>query len=460
MAWQGFLARFVCCHARASSVAGVFLLFATGLAARPSTGAEDQEWRRSGPDVVVYLPKGEEHHDGDNEMLLVFPAPAGDELVGMWTQSSVEGRGDNRIMLARSKDGATWSKPRKIVGTSPGTHEPQASWGVPVAVRSGRIWLFYIREHQAQAEDRQVSGGLGVLSSDDRGHTWRPGPDLAVPRNRFDDPDPTVPKKFWFWTAAIRDRRGRWLLGYTQVTSTKVRPKPARQWPHADTRCAFVRFENLDEAAAPGEIRATWLPTDREGLEVPNRMYPEISTCQEPGTVLLPDGRLLVVMRTFTGHPYYSVSDDDGATWRQPEPLRYRDDGEKVKHPISPCPLFHLADGRFLLVYHNNDGTLGSHSQWKKRWTANEANHIRRPTFVALGEFRPRAHQPIWFSPPREILDTDGVIVGPKRTAEVGTYPSLTEWHGQRTLWYPDRKYYLLGKHLPDALLREMPVPR
>jgi hypothetical protein len=272
------------------AVAGIALLLAAALAAQPSTAAEE-EWRRSNPDVVVYLPKGGEHHDGDNETFLVVPARKSDELIGMWTQSSVEGRGDNRIMLARSGDGVNWSDPVKVVGTTPGTSEPQASWGVPVVVRSGRIYLFYICEHTPQTEDRQVSGGLGVLSSDDNGHTWCAGPDLPVPRNRFDDPDPNVPKKFWFWTTAVRDRKGRWLLGYTQVTSTKVRPKPAREWPHADTRCAFIRFENLDEALGSAEIRTSWLPTDREGLDVPNKMYPQISTCQEPSTALLPDGQ-------------------------------------------------------------------------------------------------------------------------------------------------------------------------
>jgi hypothetical protein len=37
--------------------------------------------------------------------------------------------------------------------------------------------------------------------------------------------------------------------------------------------------------------------------------------------------------------------------------------------------------------------------------------------------------------------------------------PSLAEWRGQRVLWYPDRKYYLLGKHLPDTLLADMKAP-
>lgn len=272
----------------AITAAFVSLLLAS--APRQAVGAEE-EWRRTKPDVVVYLPKGARHDDGDNEMLLVFPAPKSDELLAMWTQSSVEGRGDNRLMVARSADGVHWSEPVRIAGTSPGGDEPQASWGVPIVTRAGRINVFYVRERKPTARDRQVSGVLGTLCSDDNGRTWRTGPDLAMPRNRFDDPDPNVPKKFWLWTSAVRDSKGKWLLGYTQLTSTKVKKRPAPEWPHADTRCAFVRFENLDEVADLSKLKTTWLPADREGLEVPNKMYPQISTCQEPSTVLLPDGR-------------------------------------------------------------------------------------------------------------------------------------------------------------------------
>jgi hypothetical protein len=80
------------------SAAGAVGLFLAALVAEPRSSAAEEEWRRSNPDVVVYLPKGGDHHDGDNEMLLVFPAPKSDGLIGMWTQSSVEGRGDNRII--------------------------------------------------------------------------------------------------------------------------------------------------------------------------------------------------------------------------------------------------------------------------------------------------------------------------------------------------------------------------
>ena len=43
-------------------------------------------------------------------------------------------------------------------------------------------------------------------------------------------------------------------------------------------------------------------------------------------------------------------------------------------------------------------------------------------------------------------------------TAEIATYTSLTEWRGKRVLWYPDRKYYLLGKYIPDEMLSDMTV--
>lgn len=444
----------------------VIALETAGPPAAPTTSAANaqadpaNDWRRSKPDLVVYLPKEGEHHDGDNEMFIVFKAPKSEELLGMWTQSSVEGSGDNRIMLARSGDGIHWSSPQRIAGTPPGTKQPQASWGVPIVARTGRIYCVYVKEQpRAEAGQKQESGGIGCLYSDDNGATWAAGADIPMPRNRFDHPDPAIPKSYWLWTTATRDRHGRYLLGYTTTTSQAVKKWPSKLWVHKDSRCAFVRFENIDDGPDPKDLKVAWLPTDREGLEVPNRVFPDMSVTQEPCVVLLADGRMLVAMRTMAGAIWYSVSDDDGATWRKPEPLCYRDGGDPIPQPLAPAPIYPLADGRFLLVFHNNDGTRGDYSQWKTKWTVNQANYLRNPAFIAVGEFRPAAHQPIWFSAPKQILDTRGVIVGPKKTAEIATYPSLTEWRGQRVLWYPDRKYYLLGKYLPDSLLVDMRAP-
>ena len=127
---------------------------------------------------------------------------------------------------------------------------------------------------------------------------------------------------------------------------------------------------------------------------------------------------------------------------------------------MASSPIYSLSDGSFLLVFNNNDGKRGEYDQFKKTWdNGNQLNYLRNPAFIAVGEFRADAHQPIWFSKPKEILDTQGRIFGPKGTASVAMYPSLTDWKGKLTLWYPDRKHFLLGKYITDEMLRDMNVP-
>jgi hypothetical protein len=220
-----------------------------------------------------------------------------------------------------------------------------------------------------------------------------------------------------------------------------------------------MRFENLHEGPDPEDLKITWLPNDSKGLEVKHPNY-DWSSCSEPALALLPDGRLFCIMRTWTGHIWYSVSDDDGATWRPTEKLLYKDGGEEVHHPLAPCPIYTLADGRYVLLFHNNNGKRGDYDQRQRKWKTNYLNFLRYPAYLAIGEFRPNAHQPIWFSPPKQFADTGGMAIGPKGTSEVATYTCLTEWRGERILWYPDRKYFLLGKRINDDWFEGMKVPR
>ena len=419
------------------------------------------EWRRSNPDIVVYLPKEEDLNDGDNEHFLVFESPGGD-LLAMWTQSSCEGRGDNHIVIARSTDNETWSEPKWIVGPRSGSNEPQASWGFPLVSRQGRIYCFYTKYLKTNlpglTANYNPAPNMGCFYSDDDGHAWIQGDDVPFPKTRFDHPDPEVGPDWIVWQKPIRDSQGRWMVGYSQDTSPILRSYTPAGWWETETRCKFMRFDNIDEGPDPREIQITWLPFDEEGLTVPYPKNPNISISSEPSIVLLPDGRIFTTIRTHTGYIWYSVSDDDGEHWRKTEVPRYKDDGEPVKHPIAPCPIYALQNGHYLLLFHNNDGRLDSYSQFQSHWEVNQANFIRRPAFIAVGEFRPDAHQPIWFSKPKQILDTDGIPVGPKRTAEIATYTSLTEYKEKRVLWYPDRKYYLLGKYITDELLDDMSV--
>jgi len=439
-----------------------------GLSSAPAMAAEgrvapgpdeETEWKHSDPDIVVYVPKGEAHHDTDNEHFLVFPSPSGRELLATWTQSSCEGRGDNRIVIARSSDVDNWSQPQMIIGSPPGTRGGEASWGFPVISRHGRIYLFYTKQTELTDGNPQGCGTMGCLYSDDEGRNWLVTSDIPMPRNEFDHPNPQVPKHWIVWQLPIRDAKGRPFVGYTQCTSKARYDATDVSWWGWSSRCQFMRLENIDEGPAPKKLIITWLPKDAKGLEVkhPNHDW---SASSEPSPVLLPDGRLFVTMRTWTGHVWYSVSGDDGETWRPTEVWRDRDGGPPIEHPLAPCPIYALSDGRYILLFHNNNGQRGQHDQRQLKWSTNHLNFLRYPAYLALGEFRPDAHQPIWFSSPREFATTDGKAIGPKGTSEIATYTSLTEWRGDRILWYPDRKYFLLGKRINDDWFSGMIVQR
>jgi hypothetical protein len=48
-------------------------------------------------------------------------------------------------------------------------------------------------------------------------------------------------------------------------------------------------------------------------------------------------------------------------------------------------------------------------------------------------------------------MDHDGVPLGPpekRGRLDLALYSSFTLRHGQAVLWYPDRKFFLLGKRL------------
>ncbi|SDE45830.1 BNR repeat-like domain-containing protein [Paenibacillus sp. UNCCL117] len=404
-----------------------------------------EEWKRSEPDIQVYLPK-QDIYTGDNEHFLVFQSPKG-EWLALWTQSSVEGHGDNHLVLARSRDQLNWSEPAYLIGSKPGEKGKQASWGFPVVADSGRIYIFYTKDIGIYDVDSQTTGTMGCIYSDDDGFSWTASEaDIPMPRNRYDHPDPHVPRSWIAWQKPIRDSKGRWLTGYTQWSSLATYAGPPAGWYSKDSRSLFMRFENIDEGPDPSQLAITWLPEVGDGLEVPYPGQPELSVAQEPSLALLPDGRLFCVMRTYTGCIWYSLSADDGATWTKPEPLLYEDGGEPVKQPIASCPLYPLADGRFVLVFHNNDGHIGPYGP-------QHALYNRRPAYLSAGTYAPQSRQPIRFAPPKQFADTDGLTIGPKGTNEIATYPSLTEWEGRTVLWYPDRKYYLLGKYITEKWL-------
>ncbi len=444
-------------------------------------GNPETEWKRSHPDVVVYLPKDGDRNDQDNEHFCVFHAPKSDELLAIWTQSSCESYGDNHIVFARSADGEQWSEPEVIAGPEKDSPKLQASWAFPILSKSGRIYCFYSQEvvlddgheenadgafgavvdefvphspHWSKKRSGCVYGLMDYLFSDDNGKTWKPGSPIEVPKTPYDDPNPNNPAGWIVWQIPQRCPDGRYLAPASHGIHGKKVDYKMNGWWDGSSFAYFIRFDNIDDDPEGDNIKISWLPENGRGLTVPHKTKSYIYNGMEPSVVTLPDGRLFATLRTYSGRIWYTLSEDNGCSWQEPEVLRYFDQGPEVLQPAAPCPIYPMSDGRFLLVYHNNEGSLGQYDQFQDgSWELNLLNHIRRPGFIAVGHYKPDVHQPIWFSDPVELFDTDGIIVGPKQTAEIATYTSFTEYKGKRILWYPDRKYYLLGKYITDDIL-------
>ena len=436
-----------------------------------STGASDErvgellrrEALRTKPDYIVYVPQ---HYDGStndslNEHFLVFEGPA-NTLMAVWTQSPGGRRTrHNRLMFAWSKDGGTsWSLPRRIAGpASAEDASPMASWGFPMVSRSGRIYVLFNQNDGTQGWIKMHTGRMAGTYSDDGGITWSPPELIPMPESPFDDPEGKVAPEWIVWQIPMRDRKGGYFVGYTRwISPARAYYKKVENWTQIESVCEFMRFENVDDDPPPSRLRVRYSAWGDEALRVPYYRDPLLSVAQEPSLVRLPNGDLFCVMRTNSGYIWYSISRDDGQTWCNPRPLLRRDHGRPILQPVSCCPLYQMMDGRYLLLHHNHRGDIQSRPE--------KTHRPRYPVFIAVGEFRPGADQPVWFSESRMLMTTDGVGAdgsqeGPDNPVEtgIGIYTSFTTCTGANVLWYPDRKFFLLGKKITDDLLRGLEVP-
>ncbi len=407
------------------------------------------------PDFVVFVPEVTDSavNDTGNEHFLVFDGPDG-SLMAVWTQSSAESQPDQHQAFARSDDdGKTWSKPRIIAGPKKPGDGHIASWGYPLVTRSGRIYILYSQHIGKTDQFFHHTGWLHGIFSDDNGATWSAPQNVPMRRSMRDNPDPAMPPNVLCWQKPLRlGKDGRYLAGVTRWTSFAVTPNPTKSWMSADARVEFMRFENIDENPEPKDIRITWFAFNEQALSVPYPGHAEVSACQEPSFVKLPDGRLFCVMRTCSGSPCWSVSADQGETWTAPRPLLRRDGGAPLLHPLSPCPMYDVGgneagSGHYALFIHNHDGHYMG-------YTPADSSYHRRPIHLVRGTFKAGADQPVWFDEPQFFFDHDGVSLGKPGTRgrlDLALYASFTVRGGVPVLWYPERKFFLLGKSIPNA---------
>lgn len=378
------------------------------------------------PDYIVFIPKVEPEKLGDcyNDHFQVFENSKG-EMFALTCQATCEGAQDQHVTFFRSSDrGKTWSDPKVIAGPKTlNDNVPIASWAFPMVSRSDRIYVIYDQYVPGKVStNRQHTGIMVGIFSDDNGETWSKPGQIPMPRSCYDSPDTSIPPEWVVWQKPLRlAQGGKYLVG----VSRHVAPEFHKRFR---TVTQFIRFENIDKDPAPEKIKATWLLPNEKALSI--GVY-----CEEASIVKLPDGRLFALMRTGTGSPVWSVSSDDGENWTDPKKLLDKN-GKPFLHPMSPCPLYdwkgeNAASGYYFCFIHNTFD-FKSKSPWQKRG----------PLYLLAGRYQANADQPIQFDDPRLFVD---------REFNQSFYTSTTQIDGKTVLWYNDQKFYLLGKVIDSS---------
>lgn len=385
------------------------------------------------PDYRLFVPKQTEY-DTNNVHLYVTEHKQYGGLLAFWTQCSYEQEGDNHLVMAGSRDGGkTWTTPKYLAGCrvskkAATEREAQASWGFPIVSASGRIYLFYYREVPGIKDNStQLTAVFTCMYSDNFGETWSERGDILQRQTPYDQREDIQDNLVFEMPLRLPD--GKYLAGFTKYVSRHIDPNL-----RGGCRVYFYRFDNIDDDPEIKDLAITFLPHDDGGIHVykPNGA---IGNIEEPSLVMLPDGRIFCSMRTNLGSVFFSVSSDMGQTWTEPRPLIFSDK-TPFTHPLSPCPIYDLRDGRFMQFYH---GACDPERPY----------HPRNTLRCAIGRFDSESkYQPIVFDKKDDSLymhiKEDDVKLGDD--IQLAMYGSMTYRDGKKILWYPDRKFFLLGK--------------
>lgn len=421
----------------------------------------ENEWERTQPDLLAYIPDDFSGAGACNQHFLVVKTPPG-TFLGFWTQSTVENAGDQRVVVSRSLDrGHTWSPPQIIDGPQP--DDPPgvglASWGFPIvapgllADGGHRVYFIYNKNVGVDDAREDTTGAVRSRYSDDDGLTWSPATyDFPIAPSAISHVDPSVPPNWIVYQNIFYTAKNQVLAPFTRWASNTWDPavKLSLNLLEHWSEIWFLNFENILTERDPEKLVVSTWPKSAHGIQVENPYRQGISVAQEPKVQALSGDRLICVFRTLCGVNYFALSEDDGRSWDEPRVLRYEPGGNPILNPMSPSPLYRLHDGRYLLLFYNNDGTANGGK------SPVDSKHNRYPVWLTVGREIPgEVDHPLRFGPPKIFATSDGVLLPGTGGTQVAVYPSLIDDGEERILFYPDRKHYLLGKYITDDWLRD-----
>jgi hypothetical protein len=413
-----------------------------------SLGADRLMWQRTNPDFPIYLPSG--YADRTNQQVVAAHTPRG-TLIVTWTMGEYESAPDHRPVVSRSTDdGRTWSNPLVLdcqdfdkKGAGDGK---RAQYSFPFVVReTGRIYIFYSKNTGQSQVREDTTAVLKFAYSDDDGVSWQRGHVIPLPRCEWSHPDPKADPNWISIYAPIRTKKDTVICG---VGRYKAGPDLYKGWPKStagsdrETELVFFRFDNILEERGVPHLKVSVSPEGSRGLRIPRKDDPAHVWSNEPCLTTLSDGRIFVTIRTRNDAVYYTLSADEGRTWNPPRSLCYTNGGEVMENSNAPCPVIRLADGRIVLMYYhckNGATQFGS----------------RDPVYLAVGRETLNKPQPVEFGRPRLFMDIHGKLPpGDTSRPQIASYSSFLEHKGKLYLFYNDCKYFILGKVVPEDLLR------
>jgi hypothetical protein len=355
-------------------------------------------------------------------------------LFAFWTQASWEGAPDMHVCFSKSADkGMTWTKPVLLAGSETRQYpRTDAYYQQPLLTKSGRLYCLWT--------ERNVGWGYVGSWSDDAGETWAQPAVMRIRPMDQDNPDPRIGANSINWQLPLRiGREGRYFVACSRHGKAPYDDKKG-------CKIEFWEFFNIDDDPDVREIRLDYFATNREALGVDKLLEgaeyftpkkypngsPEGPAVEEASLVKLPDGRLFALMRSSVGSPVWSQSRDDGRTWSGLKVL-VDANGKPFLHPRSPCPIYdrkggEAASGEYFAFIHNTFD-----------FNSTTACQPRPQLYLIAGRFDPKGEQPIRFAAPQLFAE---------RTFGNSFYTSYTVVDGTGILWFPDVKYYLLGREI------------
>lgn len=210
--------------------------------------------------------------------------------------------------------GHTWSDDRIVVRRTGGLNVMSVSL---LRLAGGEIALFYLRK--TSREDCRPL----MCTSADEGRTWS---------------EPTI---------CITDEVGYYVLNNDRAVQLKsgrlVLPVAWHQGPgrDRDTAGVIMCYLSDDNGRTWRRSRDSFKGYSPDGRRV---------TVQEPGVIVLKDGRLMMYMRTNAGSQYVCHSSDEGETWSKAGP-------SALASPLSPATVERSPwTGNLLCIWNDHSG--------------------------------------------------------------------------------------------------------